>query len=82
MVTETNTPGQVADLSFCQDTRAQENIQIPMLFDVNGEYASMMQISSPRHWHFVFAPENKIDFRVQNSPGDNGFEAAVNALLP
>jgi len=82
LVTETNNPGEVADLSFCQDVRAQENVQLPMLFDVNGEFASMMQISSPRHWHFVFAEGNVIDFRRQNAAGDQGFEPAVNALLP
>ena len=82
LITQTNTPGQLADQSFCQDIRAQYNLPMPVLFDVNGDFASTMQLGSPRHWHFVYAEGNEIDFRRQNAAGDNGFEAAVNALLP
>jgi hypothetical protein len=71
---------QTATQSFCQDVRAQYQLAMPVLYDETGAFASMMQ--ARRHWHFVIKEGGEIDYRVQNSPGDRGFEAAVEALLP
>jgi hypothetical protein len=53
---------------------------MPVLYDETGAFASMM--NATRHWHFVLSEGNRIEYRRQNSPGDRGFEAEVNALLP
>jgi len=58
----------------------QYNLAMPVLYDETGTFASMM--NATRHWHFVLSEGNKIEYRRQNSTGDRGFEAEVNALLP
>ena len=53
---------------------------MPVLFDVNGDFASSM--NALQHWHIILSYENEIVWRRQFGPGDRDFESEVGALLP
>ena len=71
---------QTATQQDCRDVQRMYNLRMPVLFDVNGDYASRM--NALQHWHLVLSSENVISWRAQNSTGDQNFEAEVSTLLP
>ena len=71
---------QTATQQDCRDVQRMYNLRMPVLFDVNGDYANTM--NALQHWHLVLSSENVISWRAQNRTGDQNFEAEVSALLP